>query len=58
MGEHHDVAQYMLEQGALSITGIQDLAALSIQVSSSYHFFFIQVYLHNIGFVGVEILAK
>uniref|UniRef100_K1PRS0 Inversin n=1 Tax=Magallana gigas TaxID=29159 RepID=K1PRS0_MAGGI len=31
MGEHHDVAQYMLEQGALSITGIQDLAALSIQ---------------------------
>ena len=27
MGEHHEVAQYMLEQGALSITGIQDIAA-------------------------------
>ena len=33
MGEHHDVAQYMIEQGALSITGIQDIAALKIQVS-------------------------
>lgn len=32
MGEHHDVAQYMIEQGALSITGIQDIAALKIQV--------------------------
>ncbi|KAK3083082.1 hypothetical protein FSP39_013452 [Pinctada imbricata] len=31
MGEHHDVAQYMIEQGALSITGIQDIAALKIQ---------------------------
>ena len=31
MGEHHEVAQYMLEQGALSITGIQDIAALKIQ---------------------------
>lgn len=33
MGEHHDVAQYMIEQGALSITGIQDIAAQKIQVS-------------------------
>lgn len=33
MGEHHDVAQYMIEQGALSITGIQDIAATKIQVS-------------------------
>ena len=32
MGEHHEVAQYMIEQGALSITGIQDIAALKIQV--------------------------
>ena len=32
MGEHHDVAQYMIEQGALSITGIQDIAATKIQV--------------------------
>ncbi|XP_052080740.1 inversin-like [Mytilus californianus] len=32
MGEHHDVAQYMIEQGALSITGIHDIAALKIQV--------------------------
>lgn len=31
MGEHHEVAQFMLEQGALSITGIQDIAALKIQ---------------------------
>ncbi|KAK2142467.1 hypothetical protein LSH36_951g03000 [Paralvinella palmiformis] len=31
MGEHYDVAQYMIEQGALSITGIQDIAALKIQ---------------------------
>ncbi|KAK7501506.1 hypothetical protein BaRGS_00007310 [Batillaria attramentaria] len=31
MGEHHDVAQYMIEQGALSITGIQDIAATKIQ---------------------------
>ncbi|XP_046555449.1 LOW QUALITY PROTEIN: inversin-like [Haliotis rubra] len=31
MGEHHDVAQYMIEQGALSITGIQDIAAQKIQ---------------------------
>ena len=33
MGEHHSVAQYMIEQGALSITGIQDIAAGRIQVS-------------------------
>lgn len=32
MGEQHDVAQYMIDQGALSITGIQDIAALKIQV--------------------------
>ena len=32
MGEHHDVAQFMIEQGALSITGIQDIAACKIQV--------------------------
>ena len=32
MGEHLEVAQYMIEQGALSITGIQDIAALKIQV--------------------------
>ena len=32
MGEHHDVAQYMIEQGGLSITGIQDIAAQKIQV--------------------------
>ncbi|RUS71222.1 hypothetical protein EGW08_021021 [Elysia chlorotica] len=31
MGEHHEVAQYMIEQGALSITGIQDIAAQKIQ---------------------------
>lgn len=41
MGEHHDVAQYMLEQGALSITGIQDLAALSIQVRTSYNILYL-----------------
>ena len=34
MGEHYAVAQYMIEQGALSITGIQDIAALKIQVLS------------------------
>ena len=34
MGEHYDVAQYMIEQGALSITGIQDIAALKIQVGN------------------------
>ena len=27
MGEHLEVAQYMLEQGALSMIGIQDIAA-------------------------------
>ena len=32
MGEHHDVAQYMMEMGGLSITGIQELAAGKIQV--------------------------
>ncbi|XP_021351828.1 inversin-like isoform X2 [Mizuhopecten yessoensis] len=31
MGEHHDVAQYMIEVGALSITGIQEIAAMKIQ---------------------------
>ena len=35
MGEHYEVAQYMIEQGALSITGIQDIAALKIQVICS-----------------------
>ena len=34
MGEHHDVAQYMMEMGGLSITGIQELAAGKIQVIS------------------------
>ena len=33
MGEHYEVAQYMIEQGGLSITGIQDIAALKIQAS-------------------------
>ena len=33
MGEHEAVAQYMIEQGALSITGIQDIAACKIQAS-------------------------
>lgn len=32
MEEHIEVAQYMIEQGGLSITGIQDIAALKIQV--------------------------
>ena len=32
MGEHMEVSQYMVEQGGLSITGIQDIAALKIQV--------------------------
>ena len=36
MGEHHDVAQYMIEQGALSITGMQDIAATKIQVNHMY----------------------
>ncbi len=36
MGEHYDVAQYMIEQGALSITGIQDIAAIKIQVQNAY----------------------
>ncbi|CAH1249146.1 INVS [Branchiostoma lanceolatum] len=31
LGGHHEVAQYMIEQGALSITGIQDLAATKLQ---------------------------
>ena len=31
-GEHMEVAQYMVEHGGLSITGIQDIAALKIQV--------------------------
>jgi inversin len=34
MEEHIDVAQFMIEQGGLSITGIQDIAALKIQVSA------------------------
>ena len=42
MGEHHDVAQYMIEQGALSITGIQDIAALKIQVNM-FNLIWIQV---------------
>ena len=33
MGEHHEVAQFMIEQGGLSITGIQDIAACKVQVS-------------------------
>lgn len=32
MGEYHDVAQFMIEQGGLSITGIQDIAACKVQV--------------------------
>lgn len=32
MGEHYEVCQYMMEQGALSITSIQDIAARKIQV--------------------------
>ena len=36
MGEHYDVAQYMIEQGALSIIGVQDIAAQKIQVWFSY----------------------
>ena len=35
MGEHFEVAQYMIEHGAVSITGIQDIAALKIQVITS-----------------------
>ena len=37
MGEHMEVAQYMVEQGGLSITGIQDIAALKIQVKKKRH---------------------
>ena len=33
MGEHYEVCQYMMEQGALSITSIQDISARKIQVS-------------------------
>jgi hypothetical protein len=33
MGEHFEVAQYMIEHGAVSITGIQVIAALKIQAS-------------------------
>lgn len=32
MGEHHDVAQFIIDQGGLSITGIQDIAACKVQV--------------------------
>ncbi|XP_028909910.1 inversin isoform X2 [Ornithorhynchus anatinus] len=31
LGEHHEVIQYMLEHGALSIAAIQDIAAFKIQ---------------------------
>ncbi|XP_038071832.1 inversin-like [Patiria miniata] len=31
LNEHHHVAQYMIEQGALSITGIRDMAAIRVQ---------------------------
>ena len=33
MGEHHGIVQYLIEHGALSITGIQDLAASRIQAA-------------------------
>lgn len=33
MGEYHDVAQFVMEQGGLSITGIQEIAACKLQVS-------------------------
>lgn len=36
MGEHHEVAQFMIEQGGLSITGIQDIAACKVQVKISF----------------------
>ena len=32
LGEHHEVIQFMLEHGALSIAAIQDIAAFKIQV--------------------------
>ena len=38
IGRHYDVAQYMMECGALSITGIQAIAASKIQVSYSHIF--------------------
>lgn len=31
MNEHHEASQFLIEQGALSIRGIQDLAAIKIQ---------------------------
>nr|XP_054749543.1 inversin-like [Lytechinus pictus] len=31
LNDHHEVSQYMVEQGALSITGIRDMAATRIQ---------------------------
>lgn len=31
MGDHQDVAQYMIEQGGFTINGIQDIAATTIQ---------------------------
>lgn len=31
LGEHHEVIQFMLEHGALSIAAIQDIAAFKIQ---------------------------
>ena len=33
LNDHHEVSQYMIEQGALSITSIRDIAATRIQVS-------------------------
>ena len=32
MGDYQDVCQYLIEQGALSITGIEHIAATKIQV--------------------------
>lgn len=37
MGEYHDVAQFIMEQGGLSITGIQEIAACKVQASSHCH---------------------
>ena len=37
MGEYHDVAQFIIEQGGLSITGIQDIAACKVQVTTFEH---------------------
>lgn len=32
MGEHYEVAQYLVEHGGLSIRGIQEIAAVKVQV--------------------------